>query len=536
MVNKITMIFTIATTACAIRGQSFAFTSFFGSRYHRWQRGRFLSADSFTSTTVSPLNEGSSRNSAFPNNFLIYWRGEHKEGYSQTFRHWEFLSALTATIADRNHTLNASKIYQNLVETACFSNAFSFDPTKRLGLGLMTSFHQAELYNKALQFLSFSSDSCRMQSMITPEVVAHATKRCALIHSSYQVVADGMEYSELVDRSFESRAFEDMFSTYPHNNIATASRNSNNISKSWSVRRQEHSFANDNDQPRFGKRTTRSPSKEKAALLALKPLLEKFGGKVDLKNPECQLYLMEGLCDDDSSPKEEKLYKVLSIQLASGAKHSVMAPKTRTYKTNTPLCSISAHLLCNIAMIRGDQTVLDPFAGSAATLLAASLIASGVRTVGIEVLSDQFLPRKRIRQDFISRELKEPLAVLEGNVMDLKVRDESRNLIGNTGFDIILTDPPYGIRETLASDGSFDGKSALSNLIKAIGHDLSAGKPLLKPGGRVVAFQPCRQGQNIRQLLPSPLALEQAGLRLEDMREQKLNSGLSRWVVSFLSI
>ncbi|KAL3805897.1 hypothetical protein HJC23_007858 [Cyclotella cryptica] len=532
MMSKTTMIFAIVTTASAIRGRTSGFTSLFGYQHQRWQSGRFLSADRGTSVAASPLNPVTSCNPAFPNKYLIYWRGEHKEGYSQTFRHWEFLSALTATIADRHRTVNASQAYQLLQEATSFSNAFSFDPTKRHGLDLMTSLHQAKLFNEALQFLSFSNDSCSIQSMITPEIVAHATKRCALIHSSYQVVADGMDYSELVDRSLKSRAFEAMFSGHSHSNTATT----NSTSKSWSVRRQEYSFAGNNDEPRFGKRTTRSPSKEKVALLALKPLLEKFGGTVDLKNPECQICLMEGLCDNKFHVKEEKLYKILGVKLASGAKHSVIAPNTRICKTNTPLCSISAHLLCNIAMIRGNHTVLDPFAGSAATLLAASRIASDVRTVGIEVLSDTLISREQIRQDFISRHLKEPLALFEGDVMDPNIRDESRNLIGNLGFDVILTDPPYGIRETMAVDGYFDGQSALSNLIKAIEHDRSAGKPLLKQGGRFVAFQPCRHGQSIRTLLPSRLELEHAGLKLDKMREQKLNSGLSRWILLFLSI
>jgi hypothetical protein len=85
-------------------------------------------------------------------------------------------------------------------------------------------------------------------------------------------------------------------------------------------------------------------------------------------------------------------------------------------------------------------------------------------------------------------------------------------------------------------DGSlFDGLSALATLINSIKSDRDAGKPLLKQGGRLVAFQPCRHDQDILQLIPSPTELKLAGLELQDKREQRLNDGLSRWVLSFLA-
>ena len=80
--------------------------------------------------------------------------------------------------------------------------------------------------------------------------------------------------------------------------------------------------------------------------------------------------------------------------MGSGSKHC---------KSTTPLDLTTAHMLCNIAIIRSDETILDPFAGSAATLLAASLIASDTQTAGIELASNKVLSRENIRQDFVSR-------------------------------------------------------------------------------------------------------------------------------------
>ena len=66
--------------------------------------------------------------------YLIHWRGEHKEGYSETFRQWEFLSALSAvTQKNRSGDVSASDLLQSLRDRATFTNCFSYDPYKRSG-------------------------------------------------------------------------------------------------------------------------------------------------------------------------------------------------------------------------------------------------------------------------------------------------------------------------------------------------------------------------------------------------------------------
>jgi len=340
-----------------------------------------------------------------------------------------------------------------------------------------------------------------------------------------------MEYADLVDQALRSKAFDDMSEseTVAHQN-----------SKTWRIRRHEYSFVNDENNPRFGKGTTRSVKKEKSALQQLEPLLISFKGKVDLKNPDCNIYLLEGICDNcvtDSGPKGiTELLKILARKISSGAKVSVMAPKTRICITNTPLEPIAAFILCNLASIRENDKVLDPFAGSASVLLAASMISNSVRTVGIEIASDKFLSREKVRQDFSTRGLSQPLGLLIGNSMDSKIREEARKLIGGSEFDAIVCDPPYGIREAMSgSDSGYGGSAALFDLIDAIGRDRHLGTPLLKRGGKLVSFFPCLRGDNIEDLLPSNERLKRAGLLFEFKREQKLNSALSRWVLSFKS-
>jgi len=466
--------------------------------------------------------------------------GEHKEEYSQSFRHLEFLSALSATIADHypNLTIDAPSILQQLMDGATFANAFSFDPYKKHKAKLPASvpLHQVDMYNETLQYVSFGNIAKKShgvldEALISQDLVAKASARCSLIHSSYLVVAEGMEYSDLVDQALRSKAFDDMSEseTVAHQN-----------SKTWRIRRHEYSFVNDENNPRFGKGTTRSVKKEKSALQQLEPLLISFKGKVDLKNPDCNIYLLEGICDNcvtDSGPKGiTELLKILARKISSGAKVSVMAPKTRICITNTPLEPIAAFILCNLASIRENDKVLDPFAGSASVLLAASMISNSVRTVGIEIASDKFLSREKVRQDFSTRGLSQPLGLLIGNSMDSKIREEARKLIGGSEFDAIVCDPPYGIREAMSgSDSGYGGSAALFDLIDAIGRDRHLGTPLLKRGGKLVSFFPCLRGDNIEDLLPSNERLKRAGLLFEFKREQKLNSALSRWVLSFKS-
>jgi len=70
-----------------------------------------------------------------------------------------------------------------------------------------------------------------------------------------------------------------------------------------------------------------------------------------------------------------------------------------------------------------------------------------------------------------------------------------------------------------------------------MGRDRAIGEPLLKVGGRLVAFIPVRKGETLDECLPELQAREEAGLVMEcEGREQVLNDILSRWLVSFLCV
>ena len=73
-----------------------------------------------------------------------------------------------------------------------------------------------------------------------------------------------------------------------------------------------------------------------------------------------------------------------------------------------------------------------------------------VDTVGISISTDEAVPRSHILEDFKSRGLSEPVALLEGDAIDEMVRDNAIEAIDGQAFDVIITDPPYGIREAIS--------------------------------------------------------------------------------------
>lgn len=172
---------------------------------------------------------------------------------------------------------------------------------------------------------------------------------------------------------------------------------------------------------------------------------------------------------------------------------------------------------------------MDPYAGSCTTLLATSIIAPESQTVGIEIAHNGLVNRDDVRKDFSTRNLTMPRALLRGDSTDPVLRAKAREAIGNSAFDAIIADPPYGIRES----SNYNEKTPLEELFAAIALDREAGHRLLKIGGRLVAFVPVTDEETLSEQLPDEELMQKAGLFFEVSREQPLNDKLSRWLVSY---
>lgn len=160
------------------------------------------------------------------------------------------------------------------------------------------------------------------------------------------------------------------------------------------------------------------------------------------------------------------------------------------------------------------------------------MIEPSCETVGVDIAHDVLVNRDDIRKDFATRGLTQPKAVFRGDSTDVLVRDRARAAVGDEPFDHIITDPPYGIREKMDANAP----TPLEELFQAITDDREQGKPLLKRGGRLVAFVPCHPEDDIMKVLPRSEKAEAAGMQLVLIREQPLNSKLSRWLVSYICV
>lgn len=165
----------------------------------------------------------------------------------------------------------------------------------------------------------------------------------------------------------------------------------------------------------------------------------------------------------------------------------------------------------------------------------------GCRSVAIEIAHNGYVNRDNIIQDFVTRSLPPPTEFVRGDCLSREVRHQARLAIGGVAFDAIVTDPPYGIREAMSSEGETGNDSPsispLTQLFYAMGNDRSNGTPLLKLGGHLVAFIPVRKGECLEDCLPDMNARKEAGLVMEgEGKEQVLSDVLSRWLVSFVCV
>mmetsp|Transcript_24041 Transcript_24041/g.50211 ORF Transcript_24041/g.50211 Transcript_24041/m.50211 type:complete len:579 (+) Transcript_24041:3-1739(+) len=473
---------------------------------------------------------------------------------------------------------------------------------------------QAQAYESAMQYVTITLPTCSSKSLFHVEIdheafssiLINTIRRCSLIRTAFRIASEGETYDRLATCALKNGSFLDMI------------EGGSNEDCTWSLRLRRYgsgeaaSSTQDGDKikanncnnktakqrmkvARYGK-NVRSPLKdEKDAILSMAHLVARFKGKVCLANPDCKIYLLEGLqnrltsrrgeenknatADNNSRGKTGTMF--LARVIAQGPKTSIYAPKTRICVTTTPLCPLASFTLSNIAQLSriSNPAVLDPFAGSCATLLAAAHITSTnsssiftstsyfrvanrkeiqqnpnssgtnmeptgnrCRSVGIEFLHSSYVNRDNIVEDFRTRNLDPPIDIIRGDCLSSDVRALALKSVGGS-FDAIVTDPPYGIREAMSRSNDAkenatrqDDTLPLTKLCYAIGEDRCKGSPLLKSGGRLVAFIPVKKGATLQECLPHAAALNVAGLRMEeDAKEQVLSDMLSRWIVSFIS-
>lgn len=301
------------------------------------------------------------------NSYIIQWRGEGTEGYSDALRQWEFTSAFRAEMKDYllMHGINYSNYHdeENDIQFH-FQNALSYsgpildheDLSASLSSATLSSSfgdknnsnHHAEFegqasniphllqvqaYESAMQYVTISArhlpemntgsidNALSMMtagvehdkttsSPIIHTIFINAVHRCSLIRTAFQIVAGGgrggtddeYSYEELAIEALENKSFDDMIQNEGINVDAT-----------WSIRlrrygpmemvdvtqQKQQQLPSSNKRPprqaRYGKNVRSPLTDERQAILSMAELVKLFRGKVNLENPMCSIYLLEGL-------------------------------------------------------------------------------------------------------------------------------------------------------------------------------------------------------------------------------------------------
>lgn len=457
------------------------------------------------------------------------------------FRQLEFSNAVSAVLLDNHHPHSdgLNKFNAITVLDDCFQQKKN-DVVKYLDATCVVD-RLDDMYGamQYVQFIHTTQQSTQAVPAETPEqiqlidegqIFQEATKRCGLVREIYSIIAVGDSYEQLAHEALKSpsKTVISRLMKKQDADATTSSRSSSGSmaqndtastkSLSWCVRFREY---DNQGSKRFGVSKRSSMKKERQVIDGLKPLLQEFRGPVRLKDPDCTLYVFQGLTGSNL---------LLVEKVASGASTQVIAPNTRQCVTNTPLCPLSSFIMCNVGRIKGGDRILDPYSGSCSTLLACAIIAPTTQTVGIELADDEVIDRGEIIADFATRGLVPPVGLIHGDCTDCGVRALAQNAIGGGAFDVILADPPYGRREKISKGES---RTPLQQLVECIRKDAEANRPLLRKGGRLVVFVPTSDGEKLVDNLPSKSELAGAGLNMISRTEQPLSLTLSRWLIVF---
>ena len=246
--------------------------------------------------------------------FLIHWKGEKDVGYSKPFRHLEFESALMAelgapalstTLASlANGGGKAIEYKEETRPTVHFTNALNYT-----GNEFMPDTN-IEHFNEGMQFVTFSDDSNSLA--LSKDTVIRTVQRCSLIHALYEIVASSETLVDLAERAIQDGGFSDLY------------KGGANEKATWCFRARMYSASEIpevNSSKGRGKRyssRTRSMKIERDGLQALEDLLIRFGGKVNLEDPDCKIYIFDGLEDENDGVRVAR--KILARRIAAGPK------------------------------------------------------------------------------------------------------------------------------------------------------------------------------------------------------------------------
>ncbi|XP_061806423.1 tRNA (guanine(10)-N2)-methyltransferase homolog isoform X2 [Nerophis lumbriciformis] len=275
-----------------------------------------------------------------------------------------------------------------------------------------------------------------------------------------------------------------------------------------------------------------------------------FEGVVSLKNPQHIFCLLEDYGTDPNNIPEHPDYIYFGRWIADGQRelirsHSV---KKRHFIGNTSMDACLSFIMANHARVKEHDLVFDPFVGTGSLLVACSHFGAYVcgsdidyNTIHGKGRSSRKNQKWRGPDENIRANLRQ--YGTEKTFVDVMVSDASKLVWRKTPlFDAIITDPPYGIRESTRRTGSHKDTGKPPDSIYAESHVavsqsyhlsdiladlLNFSAHHLVKGGRVVYWLPVHRPEYCEEMVSLHPCL-----RLISNCEQTLSSHTSRRLIT----
>ncbi|XP_013858819.1 tRNA (guanine(10)-N(2))-methyltransferase TRMT11 [Austrofundulus limnaeus] len=279
-----------------------------------------------------------------------------------------------------------------------------------------------------------------------------------------------------------------------------------------------------------------------------------FEGTVCLTNPQHIFCLLEDYGTDCRNIPEHPNHIYFGRWIADGQRELIcsFSVKKRHFIGNTSMNAGLSFIMANHAKVKENDLIFDPFVGTGSLLVACSHFGAYVCGTDIDYniihgkgLSSRKNQKWRGPDENIRANLRQ--YGTEKMYVDVMVSDASKPVWRNTAlFDAIITDPPYGIRESTRKTGSHKNITKPPNGTYAESHvpvsqvyhlsdilsdllNFSAHHLLM--GGRLVYWLPVYKPEYCEERIPVHPCL-----RLISNCEQPLSSHTSRRLITMEKI
>ncbi|XP_062320665.1 tRNA (guanine(10)-N2)-methyltransferase homolog isoform X1 [Osmerus eperlanus] len=279
-----------------------------------------------------------------------------------------------------------------------------------------------------------------------------------------------------------------------------------------------------------------------------------FQGSVSLKNPQQIFCLLEDYGTDPNNIPEEPFHIYFGRWIADGQRelirsHSV---KNRHFIGNTSMDAGLSFIMANHAKVKEHDLIYDPFVGTGSLLVACSQFGAYVCGTDIDYNTIHGIGKASRK----NQKWRGPDENIRANLrqygterlyVDVLVSDAAKSVWRHALlFDAIITDPPYGIRESTRRTGSqkdsfkptedFFGEShvpvSMAYHLSDIFTDLlNFAVHHLVMGGRLVYWLPIYRPEYCEEMVPLHLCLQ-----LTSNCEQTLSSHTSRRLITMEKI